>query len=139
VLHSRLEAEGYECTSIQGGLKLEDGDRVIKEFRIGLTKVLISTDMLARGFDQAQVTMVVNFDLPIKHASPDPDYEVCLHRIGRKGAAFNFICNDRDERIMSKIERYFERQVPEVPWDSEDAFETLQFSLFAKNLSILRK
>jgi len=132
MLHSKLEAEGYKCTSIQGGLKLDDRDRVIKEFRTGLTKILISTDVLARGFDQAQVTLVVNFDLPIKHSHPyDPDYEVYLHRIGRsgrfgrKGAAFNFICTDRDEQTMSKIERYFQRQVPEVPWNSEDAFEAV--------------
>lgn len=132
MLHSKLEAEGYKCTSIQGGLKLEDRDRVIKEFRTGLTKILISTDVLARGFDQAQVTLVVNFDLPVKHSPPfDPDYEVYLHRIGRsgrfgrKGAAFNFLCNERDERTMGKIERYFQRQVPEVPWDSEDAFEAV--------------
>lgn len=132
MLHSKLEAEGYKCTSIQGGLKLDDRDRVIKEFRTGLTKILISTDVLARGFDQAQVTLVVNFDLPIKHSPPfDPDYEVYLHRIGRsgrfgrKGAAFNFICTDRDEKAMSKIERYFQRQVPEVPWNSEDAFEAV--------------
>lgn len=55
MLHSKLEAEGYKCTSIHGGLKLDDRDCVIKEFRTGLTKILISTDVLARGFDQAQV------------------------------------------------------------------------------------
>uniref|UniRef100_A0A0D6QVS5 RNA helicase n=1 Tax=Araucaria cunninghamii TaxID=56994 RepID=A0A0D6QVS5_ARACU len=132
MLHSKLELEGYKCTSIQGGLKLEDRDRVIKEFRSGLTKILIATDVLARGFDQAQVTLVVNFDLPFKHNHPfGPDYEVYLHRIGRsgrfgrKGAAFNFITTAQDKHIMDMIERHFQREVLEVPWDSEEAFETV--------------
>lgn len=132
MLHSQLEAEGYKCTSIQGGLKMEDRDLVIREFRMGLTKILIATDVLARGFDQAQVTLVVNFDLPTKHTPPhDPDYEVYLHRIGRsgrfgrKGAAFNFLTDARDEQTMRKIERHFQREVPEVPWDDEEAFETV--------------
>jgi ATP-dependent RNA helicase DDX19/DBP5 len=54
-LHKRLEADGHKCTSIQGGLSHEERDRVIKEFRAGETKILIATDVLARGFDQAQV------------------------------------------------------------------------------------
>lgn len=54
-LHGSLVKEGYECTSIQGALKQEDRDRIIREFKEGYTKVLITTDLLARGFDQAQV------------------------------------------------------------------------------------
>lgn len=54
-LHNSLVKEGYECTSIQGALKQEDRDRIIREFKEGYTKVLITTDLLARGFDQAQV------------------------------------------------------------------------------------
>ncbi len=54
-LHKRLEADGHKCTSIQGGLTHEERDRVIREFRSGRTKILIATDVLARGFDQAQV------------------------------------------------------------------------------------
>lgn len=57
-LHKRLEADGYRCTSIQGGLTHEERDRVIKEFRAGETKILIATDVLARGFDQAQVCSI---------------------------------------------------------------------------------
>eukprot|EP01018_Ginkgo_biloba_P020771 Gb_07273 [translate_table: standard] len=131
MLHSKLEAEGYKCTSIQGRLKVDDRDRVIKEFRSGLTRILISTDVLARGFDQAQVTLVVNFDLPLKNYPPyEPNYEVYLHRIGRsgrfgrKGAAFNFLVTTRDEQNMTKIERHFQRHTTDIPWDSEDAFES---------------
>ncbi|KAH7280085.1 hypothetical protein KP509_37G051700 [Ceratopteris richardii] len=129
-LHRRLDEDGYKCTSIQGGLSNEERDRVIREFRCGQTRILIATDVLARGFDQAQVTLVVNYDLPIKNSFPnDPDYELYLHRIGRsgrfgrKGAAFNFLVTGTDEDNMNKISSYFNREIPEVPWDDDDAFE----------------
>ncbi|MCO5601776.1 hypothetical protein L7F22_055901 [Adiantum nelumboides] len=129
-LHRRLDADGYKCTSIQGGLSNEDRDRIIREFRSGQTKILISTDLLARGFDQAQVTLVVNYDLPIKNGPPfEPDYELYLHRIGRsgrfgrKGAAFNLLVTSRDVENLNQISQYFSRDIPEVPWDDDEAFE----------------
>ena len=51
----KLEADGHRCTSIQGGMTHEERDAVIREYRAGTTKILIATDVLARGFDQAQV------------------------------------------------------------------------------------
>ena len=53
--HEALVKLGYEVTSIQGSLSNEERDKVVKEFKDGLTQVLISTDILARGFDQQQV------------------------------------------------------------------------------------
>eukprot|EP00850_Spirogloea_muscicola_P006216 SM000029S10511 [mRNA] locus=s29:525220:528427:- [translate_table: standard] len=129
-LHRKLEADGHKCTSIQGGMTHEERDAVIREFRNGETKILIATDVIARGFDQAQVTLVVNYDIPTKPTPPhEPDYENYLHRIGRsgrfgrKGAAFNLVLDERDTRNLSKIEQYFNRPIVEVPWDDEDAFE----------------
>ncbi|CAA2996937.1 DEAD-box ATP-dependent RNA helicase 38 [Olea europaea subsp. europaea] len=60
MLHQALVKYGYEVTTIQGALKQEDRDRIIKEFKEGLTQVLISTDLLARGFDQSQVIVSSN-------------------------------------------------------------------------------
>ncbi len=74
-----------------------DRDRVVGEFRRGETKILISTDVLSRGFDVSQVTLVVNYDLPLERDGRTPNYETYLHRIGRsgrfgrRGAAFNLI------------------------------------------------
>lgn len=56
-LHETLVNFGYEVTTIQGALRQEDRDKIVKEFRDGLTQVLISTDLLARGFDQQQVLL----------------------------------------------------------------------------------
>lgn len=60
-LHRALVGFGYEVTTIQGALTNDVRDKIVKEFKDGLTKVLISTDVLARGFDQSQVTEVYVF------------------------------------------------------------------------------
>nr|XP_043620686.1 DEAD-box ATP-dependent RNA helicase 38-like [Erigeron canadensis] len=130
-LHDALVKDGNQVTTIQGALTQEDRDKIVEEFKDGYTNVLISTDLLARGFDQSEVNLVVNYDLPIRHESPsDSDYEVYLHRIGRagrfgrKGAVFNLLCGDTDNMIMKKIERHFNHYVAEVPsWESEEDFE----------------
>lgn len=131
MLHDALSGYGYEVTTIQGALTQEDRDKIVKEFKDGLTQVLISTDVLARGFDQAQVNLVVNYDLPIRHDhQSEPDHEVYLHRIGRagrfgrKGAVFNLLCGERDNMIMEKIERHFNHYVTEVTsWTDDEQFE----------------
>ncbi|CAJ2672548.1 DEAD-box ATP-dependent RNA helicase 38 [Trifolium pratense] len=125
MLHKALVDLGYEVTSIQGAQEHDERDKIVKEFKDGLTQVLISTDLLARGFDQQQVNLVINYDLPIKHADyrgrePDPDFEVYLHRVGRagrfgrKGAVFNLICDEKDEKTVSKIEKHFGTHIKEV-------------------------
>ncbi|GAB4833524.1 DEAD-box ATP-dependent RNA helicase 38 [Ancistrocladus abbreviatus] len=131
VLHKALTEYGYEVTTIQGALNQEDRDKIVREFKDGLTKVLISTDLLARGFDQSQVNLVVNYDLPVKYGSwSEPDYEVYLHRVGRagrfgrEGAVFNLLCGDKDEMLMQKIEHHFGTKVVEVAsWQSDQDFE----------------
>ncbi|XP_010527881.1 PREDICTED: DEAD-box ATP-dependent RNA helicase 38 [Tarenaya hassleriana] len=131
MLHQALVDMGYEVTTIHGSMTQEDRDKIVKEFKDGLTQVLIATDVLARGFDQQQVNLVINFDLPVKYNSPmDPDYEVYLHRVGRagrfgrKGAVFNLLIDDRDKVVMEKIEKYFEAEVKEVKsWNSEEEFK----------------
>lgn len=59
----QLEADGFPCTSISGELELDKRDLVIKEFRSGVTKVLIATDVLARGFDVQQVAICFCYSL----------------------------------------------------------------------------
>ncbi|KAF1860282.1 hypothetical protein Lal_00037620 [Lupinus albus] len=135
MLHKSLVDLGYEVTSIQGALDHEERDKIVKEFKDGLTQVLISTDVLARGFDQQQINLVINYDLPVKHTPEyntrerEPDYEVYLHRVGRagrfgrKGAVFNLICGERDERLMSKIENHFGTHVTEVKEKSVEDYK----------------
>lgn len=56
----QLESEGHKCTSIQGDMEKDDRDRVVEEFRSGTTKILIATDVLARGFDVTQVRVLTD-------------------------------------------------------------------------------
>ena len=127
-LHAAMEAEGHRCTSIEGGMDKDARDRVVAEFRSGATKVLISTDVLSRGFDVTQVTLVLNFDVPTERDFRTPAFETYLHRIGRsgrfgrKGAAFNLVCGPSEAAILDEIARYFKHDIPSVPWNDEEAF-----------------
>ena len=57
-----------------------------RALRDGLTKILISTDVLSRGLDVSTVTLVINYDMPVEHSNPRaPNFETYLHRIGRSG------------------------------------------------------
>merc|ERR1712130_633266 len=100
------------------GMTSEERNLILKEFRSGSSRVLISTDLLARGIDVQQVSLVVNYDLPHK-------VENYLHRIGRsgrfgrKGVAINFV-TDREVRTMREIEKHYETQIEELPADIAD-------------------
>ena len=132
-----MRAEGFDCSLLSGEMEREARDMVVAQFRDLQTRILISTDVISRGFDVSTVTLVVNYDLPIKHDTLEPDYETYLHRIGRsgrfgnRGVAFNFVDvtfthrNGRtDEDVMAAIEMYFDRKVEELPANDEDAFIT---------------
>ncbi|CAD7943910.1 unnamed protein product [Amoebophrya sp. A25] len=92
-------------------------ETVMKEFVHGASRVLISTDLLARGIDIQQVSLVINYDLPVK-------MENYLHRIGRsgrygrKGVGINF-CTEKDKAYLKEIERYYGTQIQEMPQDLE--------------------
>merc|ERR1712196_674017 len=98
-----------------GDLDQETRNLVMRQFRSGSSRVLISTDLLARGIDVQQVSLVINYDLPQK-------VENYLHRIGRsgrfgrKGVAINFV-TDREVRGMREIEKHYETQIEELPAD----------------------
>jgi len=76
-----MTAEGHKVTSLHGKLETTERDAIMESFRDGKTKVLITTNVIARGIDISQVNMVVNYDLPLD-AQGRPDPETYLHRIG---------------------------------------------------------
>ena len=77
-LAEEMQKRGHMVSSIHSELPQIERDRVMKEFRAGATRVLITTDLLARGIDVYQVSIVVNYDLPQQK-------ETYIHRIGRSG------------------------------------------------------
>merc|ERR1712222_218759 len=90
-LAKQMKAEGHAVslfcgTQAQGPerVDVEYRDRVMWEYRSGVTKVLISTDVLSRGIDVPAVTLVVNYEMPTSwgQGRGKPDFEVYMHRIG---------------------------------------------------------
>jgi superfamily II DNA/RNA helicase len=90
-----------------------DRDKAYNEFKIGHHRVLISSNVTARGIDIQQVSTVINFDMP-------QDVHIYLHRIGRsgrwgrKGVGINFVTR-RDMRIKKEIETYYATTITELP------------------------
>ena len=90
-----------------------DRDKAYKDFTNGGSRVLISSNLTARGLDVQQVSTVINFDIP-------KDIHTYIHRIGRsgrwgrKGMGINFI-TQRDIRKIREIEQYYETQIEEMP------------------------
>merc|ERR1712013_535180 len=98
------------------------GDLIMKEFRSGSSRVLITTDLLARGIDVQQVSLVMNFDLPMNR-------ENYLHRIGRsgrfgrKGVAINLV-TDGDVRYLRDIEAFYQTEIQEMPMNVADLIQS---------------
>ena len=112
-LSEKLSEEGYPVSSIHGDITQVDRDRIMKSFRKGDTRVLITTDLLARGIDVRAVSLVINYDL-------HEDMQSYIHRIGRtgrfgrKGWAINFVMKT-DDKYMTSIENYYQTQISEMP------------------------
>ncbi|KAG0130053.1 P-loop containing nucleoside triphosphate hydrolase protein [Tuber indicum] len=83
-IQRRMEADGHKVATLHGAEEGPDRDKVVNAFRSGKAKVLITTDVLARGIDVATVSMVVNYDLP-RGRDRRLDTITYLHRIGRTG------------------------------------------------------
>ena len=93
----------------------------MKEFRAGSSRILIATDLLARGIDVQQVSLVINYDMP----SGRDGRENYIHRVGRsgrfgrKGCAINFVTK-KDIYIFREIERFYSIQINELPYNIND-------------------
>ena len=130
-LHNELATQGHKCTSIHGDQSFQERDQGVKEFRDGTTKILIATNVMARGFDVSSVTLVVNYEPPtVRGDGQTPDPETYMHRIGRsgrfgrKGAAFNLVTqNSKEVKVLDQISSHFHRDVKDVTYDDDDAFE----------------
>jgi ATP-dependent RNA helicase DDX19/DBP5 len=86
-------AEGHKVASLHGAKDAAERDSIIDNFREGREKVLITTNVIARGIDILQVNMVVNYDLPLMNdrgrgfdGDARPDVETYIHRIGMSRA-----------------------------------------------------
>merc|ERR1712190_218243 len=117
-LEKQMAQRDFTVAVIHADLGQEERSLVMRQFQSGSSRVLISTDLLARGIDVQQVSLVVNYDLP-------QNVENYLHRIGRsgrfgrKGVAINFTTS-RDVYTLKDIERHYCTQIDELPADIAD-------------------
>ncbi|SPC62761.1 probable DBP5 - RNA helicase [Ustilago sp. UG-2017b] len=124
----KMTAEGHKVDSLHGRLETADRDRTIDAFRDGKSKVLISTNVIARGIDIQQVTLVINYDMPLTQAG-EADAETYLHRIGRtgrfgrKGVSINFVHDQQSWTYMDQIEKALKCQITRVATNDLEEME----------------
>jgi translation initiation factor 4A len=117
-LYEAMKEDSFPVCYIHSQMDKAERQKSFKEFSSGSARVLVSSDVTARGIDIQQVSFVINFDTP-------RDVHKYLHRIGRsgrwgrKGTAINFITR-RDIAKMKEIEEYYETQITELPADFQN-------------------
>jgi len=114
-LAEKMSAQGFPLSFIHGEMDVEERRRRMTDFRKGGIRVLISTDLLARGIDVQQVSLVINYELPVQR-------ENYVHRIGRsgrfgrKGVAINLLVGD-EVKLMKEIETHYSTTLTTLPED----------------------
>jgi translation initiation factor 4A len=117
-LENEMTKRDFTVSCIHGELTQSERDTVMKNFRDGVFRVLITTDLLARGIDIQQISLVINFDIPTNR-------ENYIHRIGRsgrfgrKGVAINFITKN-DIGSLRDIETFYLTEINEMPQNITD-------------------
>lgn len=113
LIAKKLRKEKFSISSMHGEMPQEERDQVMRKFRDGESRVLISTDLWSRGIDVEKISMVVNYDLPLHR-------ELYIHRIGRSGRlgrvgiAITFVNRDQ-MRQLRDIEQFYGTHIEELP------------------------
>jgi len=114
-LSEKMTNAGFPITCIHGDMEVRDRMDRMMAFRKGDTRVLISTDLLARGIDVQQVSLVINYELPTQ-------MDNYIHRIGRsgrygrKGTAINLLCGN-EVIMMDELKSHYSINVETLPED----------------------
>ena len=114
-LYEELQSKNFACSCIHSDMDQAERNKVIDQFRKGEQRILIATNIVARGFDFQNVSLVINYDIP-KSA------ETYLNRIyrsvhfGCRGCAINFV-TERDTEHLKEIEEKFDSKIEPLPSD----------------------
>jgi translation initiation factor 4A len=117
-LKEKMMENNFVVSAIHSDLTHTERQEIMQNFRSGSSRVLISTDLLARGIDIQQVSLIINYDVPLNR-------ENYIHRIGRsgrfgrKGLAVNFLTKE-DIPYMREIEVFYQTQIEELPANIKD-------------------
>jgi len=115
-----LQQNGISASALHGDMRQNGRDRVMSAFRSGIVKILVATDVAARGIDVDDVELVINFDIP-------NDDEYYVHRIGRTGragrigTAITFVNGQNHKKRLSEIQRFTKCEIKQfsIPSESE--------------------
>ncbi|KAL2020922.1 hypothetical protein VTK56DRAFT_7809 [Thermocarpiscus australiensis] len=126
----RMEADGHSVSVLHGAYEGQNRDALLDDFRQGRSKVLITTNVLARGIDVSSVSMVINYDIPMKGPGDrEPDAETYLHRIGRTGrfgrvgVSISFVYDRKSFEALSKIAEFYGIDLVQLKPDDWDETE----------------
>mmetsp|Transcript_33486 Transcript_33486/g.60960 ORF Transcript_33486/g.60960 Transcript_33486/m.60960 type:complete len:408 (+) Transcript_33486:72-1295(+) len=114
-LAAQMNQRDFTVSAIHGDMDQRERDVVMREFKSGSSRVLVATDLLARGIDVQQVSLVINFDLP-------RDRENYIHRVGRsgrfgrKGTAISLLTR-RDAPLLRDIEVFYGTEIKEMTYE----------------------
>lgn len=114
-LAEKMREKKFVVSCMHAKMTQEERNKIMTEFRSGSTRLLVSTDLLARGIDVYQVGLVINFDLPTKK-------ENYIHRIGRsgrfgrRGIAINLITK-AESNLLIAIEEFYNTEIGNLPTD----------------------
>ena len=114
-ISKHLNEHGFQVSPIHAGMEQKDRNAIMKSFRLGKTRVLVSTDLLARGIDVQAVTLVINYEI-------NKDLQQYIHRIGRagrmgrKGVAINIV-DDQEHMTIEDLRTFYQTQIGELPSD----------------------
>jgi translation initiation factor 4A len=117
-LTEKMREKDFTVSAMHGDMEQKTRDLIMKEFRSGSSRVLITTDLLARGIDVQQVSLVINYDLPLNK-------ENYIHRIGRggrfgrKGVAINFVTTE-DTPALDELQKFYNTKIDEMPTNVAD-------------------
>ena len=107
-----LRKNGFQSKTISSNLNQTEREEVLQQFRAKRIRILVATDVMSRGIDIKEISMVINYDVP-------HDAEDYVHRIGRtarantKGEAYTLV-NPKDFHKLRKIEKLIENEVPKI-------------------------
>lgn len=130
VVAKRLQMNDVKCDFLIGDLPQSKRLQILKAFKAGEIKMLVATDVAARGIDVDDLAMVINYDLPV-------EAENYVHRIGRtaragkSGKAYTF-CSEQDVYNLPAIERYVEMSIPAIVAYPEDMEEDKSAGVYIK-------
>ena len=119
-LTEKMREANFSISFIHSDITNKEREDTMSAFRNGKTRVLISTDLLSRGIDVQQISVVINYDVPY-------DIQNYLHRIGRsgrfgrKGVAINFMTK-YDTKKITDIEAYYNTHIEEMPENIQSIF-----------------